>query len=84
MFPLKTARLILRPFQETDLPAFAAYRSDPEVARYQSWEAPYSLAQAQDYFKEVVQAHPGIPGEWFAFAIERQSAHRILDEVPPR
>ena len=80
MFPLKTSRLILRPFQETDLPAFAAYRSDPEVARYQSWEAPYSLAQAQDYFEELKQAHPGMPGEWVAFAVERQSAPGIIGD----
>jgi RimJ/RimL family protein N-acetyltransferase len=30
-----TERLTLRPFQADDLPDFVAYRSDPEVARYQ-------------------------------------------------
>jgi RimJ/RimL family protein N-acetyltransferase len=80
MFSLQTARLILRPFHEADLPAFAAYRSDPEVARYQSWEAPYSLAQAALYLEELKLAQPGMPGEWFAFAIERQSATGILGD----
>jgi len=37
---LETTRLILRPFQDSDLESFAAYRSDPEVAGYQDWGAP--------------------------------------------
>ena len=52
MFPvlLQTPRLVLRPFAPGDEPAFAAYRSDPHVARYQSWDAPYPLADAcQDH-----------------------------------
>jgi RimJ/RimL family protein N-acetyltransferase len=78
--PFQTSRLLLRPFQVSDLAAFAAYRSDPEVARYQSWEAPYSLAQAKIYFAELKQAQPGKPGEWFACAIERQSAPGIIGD----
>ena len=39
-------RLSLRPFQVDDLEAFVAYRSDPDVARYQSWEHTYSMADA--------------------------------------
>jgi RimJ/RimL family protein N-acetyltransferase len=44
-----TKRLRLRPFQVDDLPAFVAYRSVPDVARYQSWEAPYSPAAAERF-----------------------------------
>ena len=43
---LETTRLILRPFQDSDLESFAAYRSEPEIASYQDWRAPYSLEQA--------------------------------------
>ena len=35
--PFATPRLRLRSFQAADAPAFAAYRSDADVARYQSW-----------------------------------------------
>ena len=41
-----TERLRLRPFQVEDLEAFVAYRGDPEVARYQSWDCTYSMADA--------------------------------------
>src|SRR5215217_805361 len=35
---VRTERLVLRRFSSADAEAFAAYRSDPEVARFQSWE----------------------------------------------
>ncbi len=43
---LTAARLVLRRFRPEDLDAFVAYRSDPRVARYQSWEAPYPEREA--------------------------------------
>jgi len=44
VFEIVTERLSLRPFRVDDLAAFVAYRSDPEVARYQSWDSTYSMA----------------------------------------
>ena len=41
-------RLILRPFTADDLPHFTAYRSHPDVARYQSW-SDYGAADAQAF-----------------------------------
>ena len=35
---LDTPRLILRRFRAGDLKSFVAYRKDPEIARFQSWE----------------------------------------------
>ena len=42
-----TERLLVRPLRAEDLEAFVAYRSDPDVARYQSWDSPYSMADAE-------------------------------------
>ena len=47
---LTTQRLVLRRFRPEDLDAFVAYRSDPETARYQSWEAPYRPTQVFPVF----------------------------------
>ncbi|MCA9310367.1 MAG: GNAT family N-acetyltransferase, partial [Phycisphaerales bacterium] len=44
---LRTSRLLIRPMVMADAPALAEYRSDPEVARYQGWEAPYPLHAAE-------------------------------------
>lgn len=57
-----TERLVVRAFRVGDLEAFAAYRSDPEVSRYQSWDSPYSMADAEsllDSLRGLVFAQPG-------------------------
>lgn len=58
-FPLHTERLILSPLTEADAEALSAYRSDPAVARYQGWEAPYNVDQA----RELIAASQAIGAE---------------------
>ena len=77
---LQTDRLFLRPFLESDLEAFAAYRSDPEVARYQGWDAPYSLEKAAAFIAEMKEKQPGLPGEWFQIAIERKQEVGLIGD----
>ena len=50
--PLDLGRLRLRWLREGDLPEFLAYRSDPEVARFQGW-APMDEAAARAFLREV-------------------------------
>lgn len=64
-----TERLTLRPFRAGDLPAFAAYRSEPAVARYQSWDPSYSLADAERFLAAQAGVAFGTPGEWLQLAI---------------
>jgi aminoglycoside 6'-N-acetyltransferase len=78
---LETPRLVLRPLAEEDLEAFAAYRSDPEVARYQSWSTPYPLERARQLLAEVAAARPGSPGAWCQLAILRKGEARIAGDV---
>ncbi|HEX6857814.1 MAG TPA: GNAT family protein [Streptosporangiaceae bacterium] len=61
-------RLTLRRFRAADAPVFAAYRSVPEVARYQSWDTPFPVAAAEEAIGEMLARHPDTPGEWFQFA----------------
>jgi RimJ/RimL family protein N-acetyltransferase len=49
---IETARLQLRRFAEADLPAFNAYRNDPDVARYQRWEG-ISEAEAVAFVRAI-------------------------------
>jgi RimJ/RimL family protein N-acetyltransferase len=63
-----------------DLRAFSEYRSDPEVARYQSWDAPYSLDQAAAFWEELKRTQPGAPGAWYQLAVERQSCPGIIGD----
>lgn len=80
MFPLHTERLILRPFDLSDAETFSTYRSDPEVARYQGWDAPYSLIQAQEFIQSMRDVHPGAPGEWLQLAIQLKSSGQVIGD----
>lgn len=77
---LETPRLILRRFEDADLEPFLAYRSDPEIARYQGWSMPYTPQMAQAFIQEMKTQQPGTPGEWFQWAIAlRHSGEMIGD-----
>ena len=64
-----TERLTVRPMRPEDVDAFVAYRSDPEVARYQSW-SDYTLEQGRSLVAEMQGLRPGVPGEWVQLAID--------------
>jgi RimJ/RimL family protein N-acetyltransferase len=77
---LSTPRLVLRRFGPDDAEEFAAYRSDPTIARYQSWEAPVPLAAAQALVAEFAVGDPEAPG-WFQYAIASQSELALVGDV---
>ncbi len=79
---LETARLHIRRFRLDDAPVVHAYRTDPEVARYQSWDpARFSVSAAEAFVREMVDATPGTPGDWFQFAIELRSSGLVIGDV---
>lgn len=78
--PFDTPRLTLRSFQDADLAPFLAYRNDPEVARFQSWDT-LSLARAQALVQEQRGLTPGVPGEWFHFAVALRETEQLIGEV---
>lgn len=77
---LVSDRLVLRRFGPDDLDAFVAYRSDPQVARYQSWEVPYLPSQARQFLAELQTLHPDTPGEWFQFAVALRRTDRLIGD----
>lgn len=79
-FPLETTRLLLRLFQENDVHAFADYRSDPDVARYQSWDVPYSAAQAAAFVAAMQHVRPGAAGEWLQIAIQLKATNQLIGD----
>ena len=64
-----TERLTVRPFQWEDVPAFVGYRSDPRVARFQSWDATYSREDGERFFASQQGLRFGMPGEWVQLAV---------------
>lgn len=80
MLPLRTQRLVLRPFVDADAAALATYRNDPEVARYQSWER-CSLAEAKAIITEYKHKPFGTPGEWIQAAIALRATDQLVGDV---
>ena len=78
---MRTDRLLLRRLRMDDAPALAAYRSVPEVARYQSWDAPYPEAQAREMIAALQRVHPDSRGEWFPFAVTDPATGTLLGDV---
>jgi len=80
-YPIKTDRLILRPFAEGDLDAMHAYQHLPEVARYLMWP-PRDLDQARTALDYRI-AHPTIEkeGDVLVLAVEHQETGALLGDV---
>lgn len=76
---LETARLRLRYLKDDDLEAFLAYRNDPQVARYQSWESA-NEADAREFIQEQKTMPLGVPGEWFQIAIEEKESGALVGD----
>lgn len=77
---LTTPRLSLRRFRDSDAETFASYRSDPAVARYQSWDIPFPVGAARAFVQEASAADPAQPG-WFQYAIELRSDGSLAGDL---
>lgn len=79
-----TARLRLRAFTPGDLQSLLAYRSDPEVARYQSWSANYTEAEGRAFISAVSSATLGGSGTWVNVAAELRTTGELIGDVALR
>ncbi len=68
--PIETKRVRLRAFTPADAPVLASYRSDPDIARYQGWTAPYERAAAEAFIAELSGLTGPVNGEWIQIAVE--------------
>ena len=80
---IESKRLIHRRFKVSDLAPFMAYRNDPKVAQYQSWDS-LDEQEAKAFIREAGSAQPGVPGEWFGFAIESKATQDLIGECALR
>jgi aminoglycoside 6'-N-acetyltransferase len=66
--PIATARTTLRRLSTDDVAAFQAYRTDPEVGRWQGW-SPMTGAEALAFLARMRRAPLFVPGEWCQIGI---------------
>lgn len=80
-YPIRTDRLILRPFTEDDLDALHDYHRLPEVARFLMWP-PRSREETARSLKYRVE-HPVLEreGDVLVLAVEHRQTGALLGEV---
>lgn len=79
-FSIAAGRVRLRHLRPGDVPAFAAYRADPAVCRFQGFD-PFSEAEARDFIaRYATAAIPAAPGAWVQVAIARSSDDELLGD----
>jgi RimJ/RimL family protein N-acetyltransferase len=80
-YPLLTERLSIEPLALSDLEPFVKYRQNPEVARYQSWDGSYSVAQG----RELIESQAGLvlpeSGQWLQLAIHDRKSGTLIGDL---
>lgn len=80
--PIETERLILRHFRESDVPAFYAYRKDPDVARYQGWEPENITEEAARERVADMGSAPGVAqSAWFQVAVAEKASQTLIGDI---
>ncbi len=78
--PIETERLLLRRSLPKDAEAISAYRSDPEVHRYQGWAHTDPEGVRRDLL-EMVPRMPGQPDGWVQFTVLSGETGEIVGDV---
>jgi RimJ/RimL family protein N-acetyltransferase len=79
--PIRTDRLILRPFGPDDLDDLYAYQSRPDVARYLHWDA-RDRAQVRDALEQQCrEVALDREGDWLTYAVVWREPGRVIGEV---
>jgi RimJ/RimL family protein N-acetyltransferase len=73
-------RVTLRRFHPGDVAEFVAYRSSVQVARFQSWDAPFPREEGERFVRELANEHPDTPGAWFQFAVALRPAGQLIGD----
>ena len=63
--PIRTDRLLLRPFEPGDADGLWRLRNDPDVARYQNWATPFPRERAEEMVADLVAMGGPANDEWW-------------------
>lgn len=77
---IEMERCKLRLFRESDLQRFVAYRSLPEIARFQSWTT-YTYKDAMALFADISSKPFGMEGEWYQLALADNATDGLIGDL---
>lgn len=72
-------RVFLRSLRDADAEAIFAYRSDPEVMRYQGWE-PRTADEVRAFIASLDHAQPYAPGTWYQLGIALRATDELIGD----
>ncbi len=75
-----TERLLLRRSRADDAEAISAYRSDPDVHRYQGWDRT-DPDGVREEIEEMSARAPGDPEGWVQFSVEERATGTLVGDV---
>ena len=76
---LRSPRLLLRTLRSEDAAPIAAYRSLPEVARFQSWDS-FAPADAARLIADQSRVIPGTAGTWLQLALVLSESATVVGD----
>lgn len=80
-YPIRTPRLLLRPFTRADVDDVWEYQRRPEVARYMSWE-PRNRAQTEAAVAQMAREDRlAGEGDCLSLAVVRADLDRVVGQV---
>jgi RimJ/RimL family protein N-acetyltransferase len=79
--PIRTKRLLIRPFEEGDVDAYVKRRQDPDVARYQDWELPYPRERGERAVGRVMSMQGLQDDEWWMAIVCDPDSGEVFGDV---
>ncbi len=79
--PIRTERLVLRPFRPEDTDALVARRNEAEVARLQNWTLPFTREAAEELVEALVAMDGPADGEWWMLVIADPDTDEALGDL---
>lgn len=77
---IATERLTLARLVPADAPRVFAYRADPDVSRYQTWQ-PESLDEVRRFIDNLQSVPFDSPGTWFQFGIRLEDSGLLVGDA---
>ncbi|MGN6532233.1 MAG: GNAT family N-acetyltransferase [Ginsengibacter sp.] len=76
---IKTDRLEIRNLKMSDLADFHAYRSNPEVTKYQGFDV-FTVEEAKAFIEDNAGKTFGVAGQWVQYAIESKNTGKLIGD----
>ncbi len=80
LLPASFLSTTVRLLHDSDLHRFHDYRSDVELALYQSW-SPMDLVATSHFIKQVAGVSALIPGDWIQLGIADAASNHLIGDV---